>query len=234
MNEKIPVYKMVPNGNRERGGFPLQPTVEFLRRSLIGESDHRKAYALQEIGRILDITLNLALSGDKLSGHFLADLTTSLNKRRSRIDEANKAFRLCYAAFESARRATKRSSGLRAKIEQIMFAAESKRCMREISKRLMKGTCLKFGSAKGSIGKLPPPDHTSQPAITRWSDFVYAELRKIRLELKAQPGIGDRKGNQIDGKFQVSRLRDKIPSDVQRIFKVWERENLALRTLAAL
>jgi hypothetical protein len=217
---------------REPVGFSV-PTHKsnIYAAALIAESDDRKAEAFQYISGVLELVFSQALSGDKLSGYFLATLITSFNKRKSRLEQANKAFKVCCAKLEAARYATKRSSGPREKIEQIMFEALSKQCVLKISKRLA-GPGSKTDILKDDPAiKLPLPDHRSKAAISKWSEYVYSELRKIQADLESQPGIGDLKRHNVDGKFQISRLHDRIPADIKRIFKVWEAEQSAVESL---
>ena len=188
---------------------------------------------LQSLYAILEMLLGQAFSGDEQLGYFFASLITRLNKRTSRLAQENKAFKACYAKLESARYATKRSSGVREHIHQIMFEADSIRGMFKLSKHLAETTPLEI-EPNHPVIQLPPPDSRSKTAIIKWSGYVYPELRKRQHDLASQPGIGDRKRYQIDGKFQISRLRDRIPPDVKRIFKVWEAERSAWAVLSPL
>ena len=203
---------------RESVGFSV-PTHKsnIYAAALITGSDDRKAAAFQYISGYLELVFKQALAGDKLTGYFLATLITSLNKRKSRLEQANKAFKACCAKLESARYVTKRSSGLREIIEQIMFEADSTRCIEKLVKRLRgAGSKIRVDSAI----KLPLPNHRSEAAINKWSAYVHSQLRKDYPDLVKE--------------FQPSRLRDRIPSEVERIFKVWEVEQSVLETLKSL
>jgi hypothetical protein len=180
-------------------------------------SDDRKAAAFQYISGYLELVFKQALAGDKLTGYFLATLITSLNKRKSRLEQANKAFKACWAKLESARYVTKRSSGVREIIEQIMFEADCKRWTWEFAKR-QPGTSSQIGL--NSAIKLPLPDHRSETAINKWSAYVHSELRKNYPDLVKE--------------LQPSRLRDRVRSEVKRIFKVWAVEQSVLETLKSL
>jgi hypothetical protein len=186
---------------------------------------------LQDLYYVLETLLELAFSGDGQIGYFFAALITRLNKHKSHLAQKNKTFKTCCAKLESARYATKRSSGLREKIHEIMFEADCGRRVWNLSKRIGDPSS-KIGEPNHPVFKLPPPDHRSKTVIKEWSDYVYLELRKIQPDLANQPGIGDRKRHQIDGKFQVSRLRERIAPDVKRIFKGWEAEQSAAAVLS--
>jgi hypothetical protein len=201
--------------------------LDRVRRCLRGksrfESESDYLTALEEISLLLNIVVNQALRGDELSCRFLAVVMNYLGDQKARLEQANPEFERLCAKLESARRATKRSGGLRERIEEVMFAAKCTKEAWQISKQISRNNIDPWAS---DAVKLPSPDSRSGSAITEWSNYVYSEFRKIRLELAEQPGIGDRKRYQVDGKFYVSRLRSDIRDNVKRIFRIWESENV--------
>jgi hypothetical protein len=170
----------------------------------------------------LDILVDRALRGDELIGDFLAVLAVYFDKHKARLGQANNAFRMSYAKRTSARHATKRSKGLREKIEQMMFEAKRVKQAEEIAKRLVKDTSM--NRQNDSVMKLPRPDHRSKAVISTWSDYICSALLKVDLE--KEPGIGDQtRYKDKNGKFQTSRVRKTVPSIVKRIFRVWDAES---------
>jgi len=200
--------------------------VERVQQCLRGKSEFEAESdyldALEQISVMLNIVVNHAMGGRKLSGCFLAVLMNYLPGQKARLEQANRGFETLYTRLESARRSTKRSKGLRERIEEIMSAARDWRGAQQISKQLSPNND-DWWSSDAAL-KLPRPDSRSGPAIMKWSDYVYSEFRKIRLEFAKQPGIGDRKRYQVDGKFYVSRLRSDIRVNVKRVFRIWETE----------
>jgi hypothetical protein len=204
------------------GKLELLAAVEYLVRSLRegAESDQRKADAFEQIAVGLDFILNQASAADTQSGRFLAILLAFLNKRKDRLQLANKEFQARYAKLESQRLVTKRSRGLREKIEEVLLTGNCYRQAFGISKRLMGNTRIDFQNDPAV--RLPPPDYRSGDAVSKWSAYVYCQFRKTKRELVEQPGIGDLKRYQVDRKFQVSRVRPDIPNIVRRIFRNWQ------------
>jgi hypothetical protein len=153
--------------------------------------------------------------GDADCGYFLAELTAFLWKARTKFEVHNETFRKNFGKLESARVTTKKSSGLRPRIQRIINEA----CARRRRLAIARGLRLsQFFPDPDNLLALPEFGK-SQDAIDRWvTNCVYPHLKSIESELAADPEIARiKKAWGRGGTFRVSRLKVQIEETVTRI-----------------
>jgi hypothetical protein len=205
---------------RKRGG--VSRSVDYLYSSLVNpdpDDEAAKPGAVIELSKLICVAIDQAKIGDPECGYLLAELLAYLSKNRHRLEAKNSTFRESYSRWESSRLATKKESGLRGLIHDIIMEASREKRLQVIAK-LIPHSSLVIKRDKALIAL--PEFGNSERAISAWTEVVvYPRLRAMQSELDKHPVIGNLpKAKDPNGKFRVSRLKPLIRQTVARIAAV--------------
>jgi hypothetical protein len=202
---------------RRPGGFSR--SIDYLLSSLTSpdpSDEGAKPGAIVHLAQLMNVGIHQTELGDPDCGYFLAELLTYAWKRRSDLSDRNESFRKCFSRWESSRLATKRGSPLRRLIHKILIEAQAERRVQQITKSIPKAR-LVYKLDKMLLGL---PEFSADPtAVSDWTEkIVYPRLRAMQSELAAAPVAGSlKKAFDINGKFQLSRLKPLVKETVARI-----------------
>ena len=207
---------MRTRSTRQQGGVSRH--IDFVHASLLlpsSDESPAKPGALLEVRKLVQTIIDQTRAGDAECGYFLAELAVFLWKFREKFAVRNDVFHATFARLESSRPTTKKSSGLRPLIHQIIREACTRRRELLIARELR---VLRFFSDPDNLLRLPEFGKSPE-AVKAWTTkLVYPRLISKEFELSKHPGmrkIG--KAWTKDRRFRVSRLKAQIEETVRRI-----------------
>ncbi len=204
---------------RHRGG--VSRSVDYVASSLAlpsGGDSPAKPGALLEVRDLVVAIDERAMADDFDCASFLAELTVFFSKRADKLSNASATFAKKFAALQSGRATTKKSSPLRPLISQIIRDGERQRHQLEISRVMCIGRFFPDPEKLLQLPEFGP----SPEAIEAWATkLVYPRLKAMEPQLAADPQFQRiKKAYGFGGTFRVSRLRRLIRETVERIAAV--------------